>query len=1089
MSAPQTYTARPRDPQWQNLSARHEEVANRLRSALEDFGQGVAVPPVSIVGPYGSGKSELMAWGFHYAWTQLELPALYITLETLLEHLPGRLGPSDLVNETQRFFEEQLTLLERGLEGSNTPQDVRLATDLRPDESLERYFQDLYDDPELDLQRVRAALARRSGLLFLDEVEQKYGELVDRVETSDQAPLREMLQRVEQGLVPFYLVMSFGLTSAYEAMSGADARRIETLTLPIPDADELGKLSGATESQNLIWWASRGRPGWAVKLTREWAQELPTITHLEDLVDLAPPPIDSMPLIDTNAIPGVFAYQGANTLMTHLIKAMSPVSVGEIQQHSSEQLDFQGILEQLPEYHFLVNSSEEGLLSVQQLADTFIQDLLRQVRDSETANVSWKQIRYYLLKIATAMADSQDRIAFGGWFDRTKYFTEALVGPFLTLLQDMILEFEGDHAGTTDVLGFLDQVMEDCTLVNDRVREPHQMRARFAGLWERFEEVTTCDSETVIGLSPRAVERLFPRMVGRPLTILHTTAKSTLSEQSVSLEARVAASGDFLESQERVDGVTVRLLFVPGPDTLGALTDSFFSRQHRRTYLNGDTIYVMLPLVETDDLQLDSSANSDIIVLQDLSKLSWQSLGEKRLQDFVISLWHNWITKAGSDSSQTDLFEIFDELLGNPGMSKANRRKLSYYRARLEQRVQDIARVASRGFKRELRAQFNPTDKGFPDARIRDTFDRVRINRAIEQVALAFDLHRYRAKTLDSVYKLRQLEQLKGATSRPNAYKDFLDNYTVGRRIGRDIEPAANLSDIAEYVNAHSGFTRLLALARRLGLDPGADWQVSQDGTDNAPLLMLYNDSPETQEIFIRGASLYSYLSDNEPWLLEELSNAEERASRLSEALDKLEEEVERLNTRLDDKVLSTADVDVLRDEMETFRGLLLEAGKLPPGVLHILYRFANSALEAVEEMQQRWSSEHGIQGWKNSFHSMLDWQTQIDELTQDLEQVYERHTSIKEDLLGTAEDNATGISRNLQRAARGVLDGIDEGNQLSDGQLPDADIARSYEEAHVAAQERLTEIADLGQDVDRILATLSRVRTDVDNLVSRLGE
>ena len=41
----------------------------------------------------------------------------------------------------------------------------------------------------------------------MDEAEQKYGELVERVETSDQAPLREMLQQVEQGLVPFFLVM------------------------------------------------------------------------------------------------------------------------------------------------------------------------------------------------------------------------------------------------------------------------------------------------------------------------------------------------------------------------------------------------------------------------------------------------------------------------------------------------------------------------------------------------------------------------------------------------------------------------------------------------------------------------------------------------------------------------------------------------------------------------------------------------------------------------------------------------------------------------------------------------------------------
>lgn len=1087
MAEVQRYTATPRKPQWRDLSHRHHEARQELENALERFSQGNGAPAKNIVGPYGSGKSELMAWGFHYTWTRRHFPAIYITLETLLRHLPERMGPSDLVTEINEFLQEQLSGIERALESQPRPDGIYLATDIRPDESFADYFHVLFGEEHSDLSAVRRALAKNRTALFVDEIEQKYGELVERVETSDQAPLREMLQGVEQGLVPFYLVLSFGLTSAYEAISGADARRIDTITLPIPDAGELGELSQIVEYENFMWWASRGRPGWAVKLAQNWGHSLSALSRLEQFHEFAVDTIENMPLIDTNTIRSAFASRDASTVMAGLIKTISPVPADHLSPADEHQISV--TLDSLPPYCFLVVTKEERLLQIEDFADAFMKDLSTQADDLEATGVDWQQIRYYVLKIVSAMADSENRIVFGGWLDKTKYFAEAAIGPLLILLQDMILEFEGDRTSAATVLSFLDRVMERCTIVNDRVEQPHQVIGRFNQTSRLFKEVYEFDSQGFISLSPKAIEGMFPRMVARPLLMLHQHARSTMVEQQVALTAAVSESGHFIEAKRRHNGISIRIIFIPSSETVPTLQENYLSRQQRHIYLNRDLVYVVLPLIEQDDYSLDIGLNSDIELLQNLCKLSWRSLGEKRVQDFVSSLWHNWITKPGHDRSVSDLFEILDEFLNDPALSKSNRRKFEYYRNRLEHRIDDISVSAYRTFNRELDKLFDPEEEVFPDKRIRDALDHIRENRSIEQVVLAFDVVKHRSKTLETLYQLRQLDQLMQATKQPNAYKEFLEGYAAIRRVGKDMEPAASLADIASYVSKHNGFVRLLSVARHLGLDPRSDWNVSQEGTHNAPLLWLYDGCTDTQAIFIQGLSLYSYLADNRGWLLNELNDLLDTTEGLINDLEKLKKEVERLNSQLGEEILLTTDIEMLQYEVNELHTLLKSAPELPPSALYVLFRFSDSSLNVVEETRQRWSSEHGIQGWKNRFDTMLNWRERIGDLTGQLEVAYRYNTAIKEDMLGTAEANASHIRDDLEKAATKVLTSIDKANQLSDENLPDRDITSVYTEALSEAHNYLADTLDQAEAIDTILATLDELKSEVEDFIGELGE
>ena len=54
------YTAIPGKPRWVDLSAQHAIARQELQTRLEDFFAGKAMAPVTIVGAFGSGKSELM---------------------------------------------------------------------------------------------------------------------------------------------------------------------------------------------------------------------------------------------------------------------------------------------------------------------------------------------------------------------------------------------------------------------------------------------------------------------------------------------------------------------------------------------------------------------------------------------------------------------------------------------------------------------------------------------------------------------------------------------------------------------------------------------------------------------------------------------------------------------------------------------------------------------------------------------------------------------------------------------------------------------------------------------------------------------
>ena len=281
------------DGEWLPLSEQHRKQLENLDEILSTYlGGSRDVPAIAIVGPYGQGKTQLLFHVFRSVLKQGGV-AIYTHADRITKLIEQRVGengkilPSDLPIFIIETIWEEL----RNIRTNQIQKNVLLT-----DKQVIDYLKDrLPEDPK-----------NKPIVLLVDELEQAYQSLQDKVETSDRNPIRSLLDPKT-----VYSVLAFAPRSIYEYELGAtlgegeaESSRLSIFFLPVLSARGLKEfLKIPTRGQaNFIWWISRGRARYAIKAFQESQKyTMEELMGFQSFVD-AMGQISGVPCFDLDAL-------------------------------------------------------------------------------------------------------------------------------------------------------------------------------------------------------------------------------------------------------------------------------------------------------------------------------------------------------------------------------------------------------------------------------------------------------------------------------------------------------------------------------------------------------------------------------------------------------------------------------------------------------------------------------------------------------------------------------------------------------------------------------------------------------------------
>jgi len=1067
-------TATIRKPKWQDISDEHEGVRKQLEKSLKKFlFSKDHVPPRAIVGAYGSGKSELMLWEFRKVW-ECRKPALFAKLEELLKELPTSLNPDELTQELSKFAKRQIEVLKRYLNA--VPTEKIFLPDIGKGESVKDYFEAL----GFSIEQVKEALGNEEIVLFIDEMEQQYLELVKRVKSSGRAPLMDTLEKVEHRRVPYYLVMSFGLTSAYETLGGAEARRRLDLTIPLPNPKDMTTLTRTQEFGNFLWWASRGRPGWALALWENWKIHLEKweTKPFEDLAGLLSQPVDGIPAVNTASLSGLTSQ--STGFLKRLMLQLKPISKGDIQLDS-----LKNTLDDLERDHYIFVSKE--LVKVNHLMDTFMSDLRELHREFARKEVSTPlpemKTRSYLRKILEALSED-GQVAFGGWLRGSEVFVRAGIIPLVILLHDLILEFEGETTQGSEIVDFLYKLASNLGILTGEFKD-WEIMAKFPNTRTLFGDFyKEADIEYVQG-SFKLVEEFFPRLVVKPILTLSANAHSDIGKQRASLEGRVTSDGRFLKAMRRIDNFIAEFILLPSSDLLGKLQDSLFKSIQQDQYFPYHKVMVILNLDEQlREIELDYTQNADIRILKDLNKLTIKPIEERRPKEFLISYWYNLYLREGF---QGDLFESMDKLLEEGALTKTQRRTIQLYRNLLDEKLELLAEGAADSYAKRVSEIFPANDPYFPGS-IETINGKIRSHRTVENILCSISGYYDRQRTLNSLWQLRNLSRLRGLSK---GYGEFLSDYTVA---GPQTAPyfSPQMKGTVDYIEKRGGFTELLQnIFPKLPpeFSGSMPWANLTESLEVTPLGIMFSESPEETKLLLRALYITVLLESHKDGLKAEVRRVANELSSTIKGFGGLVAVVNEFNQKLGQQVLSTQNLTTLHNELKQAESICRSSENLHPGVLYVTYRFLKAAQGASEDKRHEWEGEKGLKGWRDNLQPILNLEDTLDMLKGDLAAIYNDNKELKIDILGDMDEIFNNeIETSLKDAAKKVLSGLGSATyELGEDKDKGIPVEKMdlgpFKEAKERVEERISKLQDFGTNVNTLASKVSKVKPKIEEV------
>ena len=378
--------------EYQELTEKHRTIKFDLEAALSTYLKEKMGKPVAIQGPYGSGKTQLLYHLFEFAWRKGAI-GIYTHLEKIIpDH---EMASADYANHLKELLDQEVQLLRKG---ESKLMSGRLG-------KVKDYA----------VSKIRQLAGNSYPIVLLvDEIEQQYKSLDERVKTDDHSPMKETLRAVERGDAGFYLILSFAPVSFYEFGKGeAQTRSFLPIMLPILKARNLREALG--EMGNFTWWVGRGRYGWALKVFDTFKANLPNIDECpkKEFLDVC----RSMGLIGgvpPLVIENVEKIDNFNRFKEFLIH-LEPEKEGE-EAYSGDAKIVKKCRVCRPEHNL----------------DTIIEKSLKASKVSKVSDIA-----YYLLLVLDALSSFEGKTPLFTDMDDWK--------ELFNMVGDIILEFEGEE--------------------------------------------------------------------------------------------------------------------------------------------------------------------------------------------------------------------------------------------------------------------------------------------------------------------------------------------------------------------------------------------------------------------------------------------------------------------------------------------------------------------------------------------------------------------------------------------------------------------------------------------------------------------
>lgn len=299
---------------WCDYSEEHARLRQMLEQMIEEYVRGDSKEYwlSVIVAPYGSGKTTLLR---HLEWfvsEKLKVPVLRIELVELINYListRGTVHESELPGLVEEFFWSKVGGEKKGV-----------------------------------------------GVLLIDEVEEAYDILRGVVEY-ETSPLRGLAEAIRTRKISVYVVLAFGPSSILkEAIFGPVAWRSRILTIPLLSKKTIARwvreaVGDADERvvdlvANAIWWASKGRIGWARMLVDSVAVKLVKAVaggYVEDILyrdeAFSREIVDGTPLLDRGGLREVSRLAGNMSKLVPVLAALvGPVPLSMLEASTGEAI-------------------------------------------------------------------------------------------------------------------------------------------------------------------------------------------------------------------------------------------------------------------------------------------------------------------------------------------------------------------------------------------------------------------------------------------------------------------------------------------------------------------------------------------------------------------------------------------------------------------------------------------------------------------------------------------------------------------------------------------------------------------------------